>query len=350
MYAVAARAPCIPSIPCPPTLFQLFVHFYRWLSFARYVARANGFLVAEMRSSTPRRDSQVLNFERCFPTRSNGSSNVTRIQHAIAWLGFSGFNRKIPCCLLRWRWSVSYSLVPSTKLTARLASRRSRGVDRQCELRHASFSSFRGQKRFLEFPFFCFLDGIRGLSFTPRPSLTGCHLLGAVWTQLPFGAGWVRTAALVLHASSCEAPLHFQSNLSSLMGFAGERESLVRQSTVRPCPGNEMFDLELPSKVRTIFFNLFSPCSFWWPYFPSGVRSRDMWLVCFSPVRPSACFVGVASCRVYGGRHAQQQILPREVRLRSKVLEEVRCLPRVHDDLYLQRQTPVNAGDQSCIL
>jgi len=94
MYAVAARAPCIPSIPCPPTLFQLFVHFYRWLSFARYVARANGFLVAEMRSSTPRRDSQVLNFERCFPTRSNGSSNVTRIQHAIAWLGFSGFNRK----------------------------------------------------------------------------------------------------------------------------------------------------------------------------------------------------------------------------------------------------------------
>lgn len=43
-----------------------------------------------------------------------------------------------------------------------------------------------------------------------------------------------------------------------------------------------------------------------------------MWLFCFSPVRPGPRVAGITSCGVYGGRYAQQQVLPREVGWRSK--------------------------------
>lgn len=67
-------------------------------------------------------------------------------------------------------------------------------------------------------------------------------------------------------------------------------------------------------KAKSISFTFFLPCSVLIDFLLSGVRPRDMWLVCLCPVYPGACFVGVASCRINGGRHAQQQILPRQVR------------------------------------
>lgn len=38
----------------------------------------------------------------------------------------------------------------------------------------------------------------------------------------------------------------------------------------------------------------------------SGIRAGDVWLVRFSSVRPVARVLGVASCRVNGGRDAEQ--------------------------------------------
>lgn len=50
---------------------------------------------------------------------------------------------------------------------------------------------------------------------------------GTVWTQLPVGSGRIRTAAVVLRASSREAALCFQPNFSSVMGLAGEEDVFV---------------------------------------------------------------------------------------------------------------------------
>lgn len=50
---------------------------------------------------------------------------------------------------------------------------------------------------------------------------------GAVWTQLPVGSGRIRTAAVVLRASSREAALYFQPNFSPVMGLAGEQGILL---------------------------------------------------------------------------------------------------------------------------
>lgn len=118
-------------------------------------------------------------------------------------------------------------------------------------------------RKFHDHPCFCFLTEF--LSFTPLPSISGCLHLGAVWTELPSGAGRVRAAALVLHASSCEAPLHIQSNLPSLMGFAGERECLVRQSAVRALPWatkcSTFFSYPAKHSLFFHFLSCFPPCS-----------------------------------------------------------------------------------------
>lgn len=48
--------------------------------------------------------------------------------------------------------------------------------------------------------------------------------LGAVWTQLPAGSGRIRTAAVVIRASSREAALYFQPYFSAIMGLAGKQD------------------------------------------------------------------------------------------------------------------------------
>lgn len=58
--------------------------------------------------------------------------------------------------------------------------------------------------------------------------------------------------------------------------------------------------------MLAVSFHVFTPVS--------GVCPRDLWLICFPSVWTVACFFGIAACRVYGGRYAQQQILPRKVR------------------------------------
>ena len=144
--------------------------------------------------------------------------------------------------------------MPSTNIIARPASRRLRGVGGQVAPENPTFSDhgtihlsyFCCKERFLGHVD-ALIDGVRWLVYLLRFRHARCLQLGTVWTELPVGAGRVRTAAFVLHTGSCEAPLHFQPDLPSVVGFAGA------SAFIRPRFTHEqMFGLQVPNKPMMI--------------------------------------------------------------------------------------------------